>query len=838
MLSIFPALTGDALPSTDFEVLHSMFFTTPQLPCVRLPVSNTSLFLGRQDVLDMIAQTLLPLNGRQSSSTGGLPKYFSLCGLGGVGKTEVALEFAYRYKHNYDAIFWIQADSQEKLNQGYRDALVDLKLQKPSDTASHAACRALMKMWLASPWKPATSSRGVLQTAAQWSPYATWLLIFDKADQPASLQDFLPHGNGSILITSRDPLAKMVDLREPSGLTLPPLEEEEGVTLLKELTFDRSRKADSSARQLFRSFSGLPFALTQIACIARHWQLRLDEVWAWYCNPSKHTNLFRLKHSSAVSGYPYTIATAWSLESLGPAAKALITVLAFFDSDQVQEYILIPSIPPESTFLSYPTKLESYCEARAELIQSSLVHRTQTVSELTMHRLVGDVARAALEIEESIAAFSTVVYLIWFGWPFALPVGSHVHESLRPKINNVRFHTARWPICVALYPHIRQLKHLWQSMSSMAVMLPDLPRMRFAMLLSDAAWYQHERGRTRDFDDYFQIAIEICQTSCHPDNESLLSDIHCFLGAIAADTNHHALSRKHKDLSHVLQTKVTKGEDERLALSFSERAVSRIQDGRYQEGIADLQAERNMRWRLGVYIPLSRDANLGQAYLLNGQQTESEIVLHLALEERQQDLRKKDKESFRHVTGRILYALGNVYIMQGRLDEAFDFHQQAFDHYRSATDEWDHRMADVNHKLAEHLLCRKRHGEAYIHIHAAINAYNLDPEAYKPELARSMYLQARIEISFADEQQARQEEEPTEGSAASAPDSQTASVPYHIDFKATALDSAREACRLRREWLCKKARRDGGVQGDASVEKGDWELGPEDFDVLVTFWSR
>lgn len=136
----------------------------------------------------------------------------------------------------------------------------------------------------------------------------------------------------------------------------------------------------------------------------------------------------------------------------------------------------------------------------------------------------------------------------------------------------------------------------------------------------------------------------------HPDKQDLLSNIYFCLGAIAADTNDHNLSRRYKELSFQLQYGISQDTgiySERLALAYSERSISRIQDGRLDEAVLDLKREKEIRVSLGTYVPLSREANLGLAYLLQGKLNQCEILLINSLETRWRTLGKNDKESFR-----------------------------------------------------------------------------------------------------------------------------------------------------------------------------------------------
>lgn len=162
--------------------------------------------------------------------------------------------------------------------------------------------------------------------------------------------------------------------------------------------------------------------------------------------------------------------------------------------------------------------------------------------------------------------------------------------------------------------------------------------------------YQHERGRTRQFDGFFDLAQSLCEGADGDDRNAILSDIHFCLGAIAADTNDHTASRQHKEASFRLQKAISdsiRSVDERLALCYSELAISRIQDGRLDEGVAALHREKEIRQSLGTYKPLSRESNLGLAYMLQGKYDVAESLLVQSLETREKLHGKNDKESFR-----------------------------------------------------------------------------------------------------------------------------------------------------------------------------------------------
>lgn len=90
-----------------------------RLPCFMMdtPVRNKDFF-GRESTLQMLDDSLLPSEDLTFSSESDSQKYVVLCGMGGLGKTSIAMEFAFRRRDKFDAVFWIRADEVSKLEQG------------------------------------------------------------------------------------------------------------------------------------------------------------------------------------------------------------------------------------------------------------------------------------------------------------------------------------------------------------------------------------------------------------------------------------------------------------------------------------------------------------------------------------------------------------------------------------------------------------------------------------------------------------------------------------------------------------------------------------------------
>ena len=130
----------------------------------------------------------------------------AISGLGGIGKTQTAIEYAHRHRDQYDAVFWINAATDLDLKTGYGEVAKLLRL--PHDANDPDSVVAAVKRWL------------------EDVDGHCWLLVFDNADDPPLLKPYLPGKapNGHILVTSRVRL-DVVGIRSPLSIEKLPVED-------------------------------------------------------------------------------------------------------------------------------------------------------------------------------------------------------------------------------------------------------------------------------------------------------------------------------------------------------------------------------------------------------------------------------------------------------------------------------------------------------------------------------------------------------------------------------------------------------------------------------------
>jgi len=334
----------------------------------RVPQRNPA-FVGRGELLDELSRRLT------AGDTHILPQ--ALRGMGGVGKTQLALEYAWRNQDRYDLVWWIPADTPTQVQQ----ALIDLAPRLGVDADRD----------------PAGISRTVLETLRSGHPYRDWLLIYDNAAAPEDIRPLLPSGGpGQVLITSR-----AADWRNAGGslLEVDVFRREESVELLAKRGPESLTATDADL--IAEKLGDLPLAVEQTA------------VWLYetMMDPADWLEVFDEKQAELLSGvapspdYPWTVGATMNMAldrllQTDPAALRLLQVCAFLAPQPIPRRLFNNARNVEGPaelqeVLSDPAvRLGRVLRAIDRYALARMDHRTSTFQ---LHKLVQETLKLPLD---------------------------------------------------------------------------------------------------------------------------------------------------------------------------------------------------------------------------------------------------------------------------------------------------------------------------------------------------------------------------------------------------------------------------------------------------------
>jgi hypothetical protein len=341
-----------------------------------LPLERNCYFTGRKEILLHMYDILTA------------ERKVALSGIGGVGKTHIALEYAYRYEGEYEAIFWIRSDSREAIVASYFDIASMLKLPEKDSHDQDLTIRAV-KLWL--------------------QKNVPWLLIFDNADEVKLVYDFFPVGTaGHLLITTRTqaigPIAHPIKVE--------PMKSEEGAQFLLHRANIISPNSPQSvdlaeyekkAETLSHQLGGLPLALDQAGSFIEENFSTLDEYFRLYRQEGKKLRDLRGEYPTALKDHPESVAVTLSLAfnklaCTNAKSADLVRLCCFLYPEQIPEEIFNHSTS-EFENLSGVTVNNpmGWAKTRQEACRLSLLHAEPHSKTLSIHRLVQDVLKDKMD---------------------------------------------------------------------------------------------------------------------------------------------------------------------------------------------------------------------------------------------------------------------------------------------------------------------------------------------------------------------------------------------------------------------------------------------------------
>ncbi|MFB6393253.1 FxSxx-COOH system tetratricopeptide repeat protein [Polymorphospora sp. 2-325] len=401
MLDAEPGISGRA-PIDDLRTVPRLDGPSPAV-VGNLPLRNAN-FTGRRELLDSLHQRL------RAGTTAVLPE--ALHGSGGVGKSQLVIEYVYLHQQDFDLIWWIPAERPAQIQSALVELAARLALPVPS-TAN-------------------TAVPAVLEALRVGRPYSNWLLIFDNAEDPHDVEQFFPKGGpGSIVVTSRNGAWRGI----ANSLPVDVFERRESIDLLRRRGPDL---AVDDADRLAAALGDLPLAIEQAAAWRAETRMPTDE-YLELLDASRPI----LDDETAQQDYPELVAAAWNvslnwLRDQDLSALRLLQVCSFFAPEPIGKVLLskpraLHIHPDLDPLVRNPIRLNRAIRTVGRLSLARIDHRTNSFQ---MHRLVQRVLINQMDPEDR----------------EALRHGAHM--LLAGNDPDQPDDADHWPRYAELYPHI------------------------------------------------------------------------------------------------------------------------------------------------------------------------------------------------------------------------------------------------------------------------------------------------------------------------------------------------------------------------------------------------
>ena len=344
---------------------------SPEVPVVwgNVPQRNKN-FTGREDLLAALRQ--------QVTSDVTVVLAHALHGMGGVGKTQLAIEYAYRFMGDYAVVWWIPAD------------------QIPLVRSSLAALAPRLGLDDIAPGRVEDAVSAVLDSLRRGSPHERWLVIFDNADQPEEIRDLIPTGTGHVIVTSRNHRWQSVaDVVEVDVFT-----RDESLDFLHRRVPGITA---AEANRLAEELGDLPLALEQASALQVESGMSVDEYLELLAKESS-----KVLAENPPADYPVPVAAAWSLsvarlKEQMPFAWELLRRCAFFGPEPIQRDLLKNGRyvlgPPLQADLGDPIMVS---RATRELGRYALARVDNNRRTLQVHRLIQKLIRDDMDDRQAV----------------------------------------------------------------------------------------------------------------------------------------------------------------------------------------------------------------------------------------------------------------------------------------------------------------------------------------------------------------------------------------------------------------------------------------------------
>jgi cellulose biosynthesis protein BcsQ/tetratricopeptide (TPR) repeat protein len=391
----------------------------PRFPGAAPPVwgfvpTRNPTFTGRAQVLENLRAELRAAAGATPAQV--------LHGLGGVGKTQIALEYAHRFKADYDVVWWVPSEDVSQARQRMAELAGSLEL--PSAAAA----------------SDETASLEVARRLVQGEPYRRALVVFDNvvADHFDELKPLLPMGGAAhVLVTTQDRQLARGSMRaiDVAAFTRP--------ESVEHLLREAPELSPADAERLAEAVGDLPIFVAMAAAWLHETGVPVDD---YLAQLDERPELVLAEPSEALAGYPRSVSAVWratidQLRERSPAAARLLEMCAFFGPEPISTSIIY-----SRPFVSAYQEIDPVVGGEQTMIDRlildlrrfALARHDQADRSVQIHRLLQEHVRHTLPDEEQARLRRTV---------------RHILAAMRPTDLGVD-DTGTWPQYLLIWPHL------------------------------------------------------------------------------------------------------------------------------------------------------------------------------------------------------------------------------------------------------------------------------------------------------------------------------------------------------------------------------------------------
>ena len=375
-------------------------------------------------------------------------------GLGGVGKTQVALEYAHRFRADYDIIWWMDCGQAQYVDASLADLGQRLHEQfgvsVPEEGGITEVCRQ------------------VLQTLSEGLPEKRWLLIYDNAEDVEQLIPLLPGGGGHVLITSQN--ERWQDMG--TSLEVEKFRLEDSVSHLRRRLHDIT---DEDASRIAHVLQDIPLGVAAAGALLAVTGMSVDE----YLERLERQETPTYPSSHPLKAYPPEVAKAWNLsldelETKSAAAARLLGICSVMAPEVSQDLINSQDMAETLRTLD-PTISEQAMIARLtrQIDLLALIKVDNNRRQIQMHRVVQAIVSDRMSDEETAAARRAVHRML-------------VDAKPEGDVDDPQ----TWRRYRAIWPHLRPSEAMWSADTRVRQLL--IERVRYIRQRDDL-----ERGKRR-----------------------------------------------------------------------------------------------------------------------------------------------------------------------------------------------------------------------------------------------------------------------------------------------------------------------------------------------------